>query len=511
MNRPVRVAILALGSCWSALATEIDAAVLRVQESIASGDRDGAQVKLAAAMRRWPNSAGLYNLRGILLAMGGDTAGAEQAFRRAVSFDPQLASAWKNLARAYLSDPDSPPPLAEQALEHASQIDPADEATRLELARVLEWRGAFADSLREIEKIRTLKAPLIAGLRAANLAGLNRQAEATHAAQLFSRDMDLSESDALAVFPVLERYLPAAALAIEEELEARKLATELSRQHLAVIYEGVDDFQKARAALEESVRDKPDAGLLLDLARVAYKQKDIDGALGYVAHARDVAPDNAALHFFFGMLAVEKNLPLEARKSLAIAVRLASGNASYNYAMGAVSLQGPDPAEAIPFFERYVALSKGDPRGHFALGVAKFSCSDYAGARRELKPLTANPETAAGAHYFLGRMDKLEENPATAADHFEQSITRNPNFPDAHAELAMLRIRSSDFEGARREIGKALALDPDNAGANRDLLVLYQRLHDPRSATQAARVAELEAKREEKTNLLFRTIEVRPY
>ena len=511
MNRYACVAILALASCWSALATEVNSAILRVQERIASGDHRGAKATLETAMRRWPNNAGLYNLQGILLAVGGDTAGSEQAFRRAVSLDPRLVSAWKNLARAYVTDSGSPPALAEQALGRALQIDPSDEAMRLELARVLEWRGAFGDSLRQVDKIRALQVPLVAGLRAADLAGLKRQTEATQAAQLFARDPELTESDALAVFPSLERHLPAAALAIEEQLEARHLATELSRHHLAVIYEGLNDFQKARAALEETARDKPDAALLLDLARVAYKQKDIDGALGYVAHARDLAPDNAAVHFFFGMLAVEKNLPLDARKSLGIAVRLAPDNASYNYAMGAVSLQGADPADAVPFFEHYLALSQGDPRGHFALGVAKFSCSDYAAARRELKPLTGNPETAAGAHYFLGRMDKLEQSPTTAADHFEQSIARNPNFADAHVELAMLRMRSSDFAGARSEIDKALALDPNNTGANRDLLVLYQRLRDPRSAAQAARVAELEAKREEKANLLFRTIEVRPY
>src|SRR4029077_20145280 len=83
----------------------------------------------------------------------------------------------------------------------------------------------------------------------------------------------------------------------------------------------------------------PDAALLLDLARVAYKQKDYQGALGYLAHARDLEPQNPAIHFFFGVVLIEMDLPLDAESSLSKAAELDSQNAYVAYALGAVKSQ----------------------------------------------------------------------------------------------------------------------------------------------------------------------------
>lgn len=50
----------------------------------------------------------------------------------------------------------------------------------------------------------------------------------------------------------------------------------------------------------------------MDLARVADKQTDYTGALGYITHARDLDPRNPAIHFFFGMVSMKENLLEEA-------------------------------------------------------------------------------------------------------------------------------------------------------------------------------------------------------
>jgi predicted Zn-dependent protease len=289
-------------------------------------------------------------------------------------------------------------------------------------------------------------------------------------------------------------------------------ATQASLDRLGAIHENAGNLALARENYEAVAQAHgPTAAALLDLARVAYKQKDIDGALGYAAHARDVEPGNAAVHFFFGMLAVEKNLPIEARKSLEAAVRLAPAQPYYNYALGSVALQGRDPAEAIPYFQKFRALRPDDPRGRFALGVAYFTAGDLEQSRRELEAITEAPATKSGAQYFLGRIEKLNENMASAAAHLEKSIQANDAYSDAHAELGLIRFRTSDLAGAAREIDRALELDPENVSANRTRLILYRRTRDPRAEVQAVRVKEVEARRERDWNSLFRTIEVRPY
>jgi len=510
-------AFLAIGTSWCFAApfSSPHDAILRVQDSLAKGDTTEAQNQLQTALHRWSKDAGLINLQGVLLAMNGNMESAEASFQRSVKFNPRLAAAWKNLAKVYMGRSDmASAEKAERALNRALRNESKDIETRLDLAQVLEWRGAFASSLHQLEQLPSgvSDRPLASALRCANFAGLGRTEQASAEGAKLAANPAFTEHDALAALPVLERQLPAVALVLEEALRARQMDTELSRAHLGAIYEGLRELEKAQQAFEISAQARPqEAGPLLDLARVAYKQKNIDGALGYVAHARELAPENAAAHFFFGILAVEKNLPLEARKSLATAVRLAPENASYNYAMGAVSLQGPDAAEAIPYFQNYLKKSNGDPRGRFALGVAFFSCGDFPSARKELEAVKSIPETAAGAHFYLGKIDSKDSNAPEAEKHLLSSIQANSLFPEAHAELAILRIHASEYDLAASSLHRALELDPSNASANRYLLILYRRLHDSRAEAQAARVAELEKKREEKVSLLFRTIEIQPY
>ena len=485
--------------------------ILRIQDQIARGQSQAAASLLRESIQRWPKEGGLYNLRGILHMQAGELAAGKDDFQMAVKLNPALAAAWKNLARA--DEPDSAV-RAEQAYRTVLRLAPGDAQARIEYARLLLWRGAFSDSLQQIATLppQQQRNARALALRCADEAGLGKKGEAAACAKELAANSDLREDAVVAILPVLEAKAPQLALDLVEALDRRGGATQASLDHLGTIQENAGNLAAAREGYEAQAQaNGPSAATLLALARVAYKQKDVDGALGYAAHARDIDPNNAAVHFFFGMLAVEKNLPIEARKSLETAVRLAPGQPYYNYALGSVALQGRDPAEAIPYFQKFRALLPDDPRGRFALGVAYFTAGDLDRARGELEAIAEMPATKAGAQYFLGRLEKLNGNMTLAAAHLEQSIQANPDYADAHSELGLLRIRTSDFEGAAREIDRALQLEPGNVAANRNRLILYQRTRDPRAAAQAARVKELETRREQQQNLLFRTIEVRPY
>ena len=110
--------------------------------------------------------------------------------------------------------------------------------------------------------------------------------------------------------------------------------------------------------LEQAIQiDAPSAQLLFWMARVSYRSGYFLGVLGYLAHARDLEPDNAAVHFFFGMVCVELNVPGDASESLRQAVRLDPRNAYYNYALGAVLIQGKNPDEAIHYFQQFRSIA----------------------------------------------------------------------------------------------------------------------------------------------------------
>ena len=224
---------------------------------------------------------------------------------------------------------------------------------------------------------------------------------------------------------------------------------------------------------------------LFELARVAYLEHDFEGALGYLGHARDLTPGDARVHFLFGMVLVELNLPMEARKSVEKAVALDPGNPDYNYGLGSIVLRARDAANAVVSFRKYVAERPEDPRGHFALGVAYFAAGDYEHCRSEMSGIRENRATAAGAAYFLGRVAGIDENLDEAAAQLEASIRLSPSFSEAHAELGRVRLRQGRTEDAKAAVERALSLDPDSYQATGTLLAIYQRTHDPRAGNRA--------------------------
>ena len=159
--------------------------------------------------------------------------------------------------------------------------------------------------------------------------------------------------------------------------EGLQKRTELSPEGLRALgpaYERMGKLTEARATFEKFVtQGNLSVVSLLVLARIAHEQRDYQRSLGYLAHARDLAPDNASIHYFFGLVCLEMDLLAEARNSFEKAVKLDPENPAYNYAMAAASAFRHDPAEAVPYFEKYLKLRPQDPRGKLGLAVRAFS------------------------------------------------------------------------------------------------------------------------------------------
>jgi tetratricopeptide (TPR) repeat protein len=244
---------------------------------------------------------------------------------------------------------------------------------------------------------------------------------------------------------------------------------------------------------------------------MAHLSHDLEGCLGYLAHARDLTPNDARVHFLFGLVTVEMELPLEARQSLQKALAIEPQNPDYNYAMGALLLSAGNAADAVPYLTKYVAALPQDSRGHFALGAAYFASADYDQCRSQMLSIGKDSKTEAGAAYFLGRVARVEENYDEASLYLERAIKLLPSFAEGYTELAHVRLRQDRFEAARETIDRALALDPESFHANSVLLALYQRTHDSHAVEQAARLQKLDAKRSERRELMLRSIEVKPF
>lgn len=490
--------------------------LLSIQEGIESGKLDEALRQVSKALEQYPKDGGLYNLRGVIHGQQNNFKDARTDFEHAVSLAPGLTPAWQNLGRAcQMGDSDADTRCAAKAWTRVLQARAGDPEARFSLAAAYQRQSKFAESLRELDKLpadEAGRAPTLA-LRCVDLAGLNRMQEATDAAGRLVAAPDFSENDVKSILPMLttEQRAPLV-ITLVEALDARGAASPESLRALVVAYEQTNRLDSARKTMERlAAADPKDPQHLFELARIAYRSHDLEGALAYLGHARDLSPTNARVHFLFGMILEEMQLPVEARRSLEKAVSLDPHNPDYNYALGSAILVTREAGPAVACFRNYVAAKPRDPRGHFALGVAYFASGDYAACRAEMQGISKDPATQAGAAYFLGRIARIEDNLDEAAALFEQSIRVLPSYPESHTELARVRLRQNRLEEAKAEIDRALALDPESFQANSALLALYQKTHDARAAEQSARLQKMDEDRSQRQQLMFRSIEVKPY
>lgn len=441
---------------WAALALVLAAPappplrdlLAAAQRSFEASDRKAARRDLALAAEHYPASPVVHNFLGILDAEDGQPAAAEVQFREAVRLDPRYTDAYLNLGRLYQENA-------------AGQAEAAGKALAVYEA-ILRYEPAHGE----------------ANFQAATLLRATGQPD-----RALERLQHMPPDD-------------------QRRPNARLL--------LGGLYEDQGSLERARATLDETAAAQPTVEMLLELARLASRQKDYPGALGYLAHARGLDPNNARVHFLFGMACVALDLGVEAFTALSEAARLAPDDPDINYTLGAVALHRRDASEAIPFLRKYAELRPGEPRAWLALGLAYFRSGDFAAARPELVKAAAQAPTSAAAHYFLARIAREENDLREALRLVDKAVEVFPGYADAHAERGLVLFRLRRFDEAEKALRRSLEIDGDNYLANLHLQMLYERNRDPRAAEQKTRVEALSRERDRKSDEFRRVIGVRP-
>jgi tetratricopeptide (TPR) repeat protein len=315
--------------------------LLRVQELMNQNDLAGARTLLAEAEKTFPGDPGFDNLRGVVEARQGNYRAAESCFKRAVARSPRFIGAYLNLGRLYLENADAGArPKALDAYRRVLQLQPDNPEANYQAAVLLHAGGEYRQSLAHLARLPAVyqEQPQALALKCSGLAGLGESARAGEVAGRLLAHPKLSEWDLLPLAGVRKSGGQDEVLAkLLGGLAERGQASPDALHELGLIQERLGRLDQARESLQKSaVRDRPLVPLLVDLARVARAQQDLKGALGYLAHARDLEPEKAELHFLFGQVAVEMNLGAEAHLAFGRAVALAPENAEFNFAMGVV-------------------------------------------------------------------------------------------------------------------------------------------------------------------------------
>jgi tetratricopeptide (TPR) repeat protein len=502
----------------AAVTTSAAEMLQRVQQLIQQGDLTQARKEVTQALKQYPREAGLYNLLGVIEVQQGNYFEAETNFKKAISGYPRFAGAYLNLGRLYQENAAKDPKALRKGRETYDQLlkfEPDNVEANYQSAVLLLNLGYSQASLDRLSRLppESQGHPQALATQYADYAGLKERAQAQAVADRLLKHSELVEADILPIVPLLlARHMEDLAIKLLEGLADRHLASADTLHQLALLYQKRGDLKRARATLEEVVQQKQSVSvpLLIELARVAYQQGDYDGTLGYLAHARDLDPNNAGIHFFFGLACVEKNLVEEASRSLRKAVSLNPNNPYYNYALGSAMMSRANVREAYPYLKKYCELKPEDARGRLALGAAYFYGHDPELARKELEGVVKYRATAPAAHYFLGRLANQEGKFDAAMQELRKALEGNPRYADAYAEMGLLQLKQKKYAEAGKTLRKALEIDPEGYTTNLNLMILYQRTKDAQAEAQAKRFEEIKKMRAEREKEFLRTIEVRP-
>jgi tetratricopeptide (TPR) repeat protein len=492
-------------------------AILQVQDLISRDDLEGASALLKKCIRDFPEDAGFDNLAGVIEAQSGRYAEAERAFLKAIERDPRLEAAYLNLGRLYQEN-SAVSRSSDKALniyQRLLKYDPRSAEANYQAAALLFRGGEYRQSLARLANLaqEQQETAQVLSLECADYAALRERKRTDDLLARLLASPDLSEADARQIAPVLQAAKRADAIVSILETMAKKQPLSADLQHtLALAYETSGRLNEARSTLDDFVKGgNLSVNSLFELARIADEQKDYRGSLGYLAHARDLDPGNAPVHYAFGRVCIELELIREARESFAKAVRLQPENASYNYAMGAASAFNQDPTEAVAYFQKYLKLKPGDARAKLALGEVFFRGKDYESALPWLTQALASAETATAAHYYLGAIALRQRHLDDAEGQLRAALKGSPSYADALAEFGYYYYLRKNYSESEQQLKRALEIAPRHYSANFYLLSLYIRTKDPRREAQAKFYEELQKQSDQKSLEVLRSVKVQPF
>lgn len=489
--------------------------ILEIQHHIEQNDLEGARLLIQKAKSSFPRDGGLENLLGVVDIQQGHAKAAIEQFSAAISHEPSLTGAYLNLGRIYMQSAESDKSARATALETYEKLlhkEPENPEANYQAAMLLMWDQKYQASLEHLAQLNPEDRERIGAqiVLCADEAALNHVSAADKAAAVLDAAPDLQEQDALEVLPAL-RAAHRADL-IESIFAAANARSPLSANGFRILglaQEGEGKLDAARATLESAfVKSDSSVEILVDLTRVANAAKDYQGALGYLAHARDLEPKNASFAYEFGVLSLRLSLLGESRKAMAEAVQLDPDNPDYNFGMGIVSSFSQDATQGLPFLKKYHALRPSDPAATLAIGTTYFRAKSFDDAISWLKQAALDKTTAADAHYYLGRIARVEGHLDDAKQELQKAIILSPDRPDILAELGQVSIASHQYPDAQSYLDRAVALEPENYAANFGLLQLYARTGDARREQQSNRFDEIKNKDEAHYQEMMRIINV---
>ena len=123
-------------------------------------------------------------------------------------------------------------------------------------------------------------------------------------------------------------------------------------------------------------------------------------------------------------------------------------------------------------------------RARFPLAVALFQNKQTAEARKEFEAVRREAGSSPAVAYYLGRLDLLDENFASAVRNLSEAAAKPP-FPDTAYHLGFAYLKQGDLPNAEKWLVRAEQANPEDSAIPYQLATVYRKEGRDAEAKQA--------------------------
>jgi protein O-GlcNAc transferase len=440
--------------------------ILYIRALAATRQTELAIKKTQGAVASAPEDPILHDTLGSLEAQRQDWNGAVRQFKEAIRLDPNFVEAYLHLGLTLMMEQRTPE--AVQELRTAAELSPKSAFAQVEFAKALIANGENEKAVPVLQRALTLAPPSLDAKYQLALA-LQAGGQEQQAIPLLQEVVLADPHNAPALtnlgLALVQAGKSREAIPLYQRAIKETPADPLVHQDLGVAYLQVSDLDDAMAEFRAGLRLTPEAyELHYDLGLALKLNDDFAGATAELESAARLNPSSPDPPYTLGILEMQRGHFDGAVEQLKIAVKLRPENGDGWAILGSIYKQQNKLPEASDAVQKAIAAMPDQPGPHSTLAgifAQQGRTAEAAAERRKAAELTRAAVNRQRATFVAntGSMLLRKDQIADAIERYQEAVSSDPTYVEAHRGLATALERVGRTAEAEAERLKAVQLE----------------------------------------------------
>jgi tetratricopeptide (TPR) repeat protein len=478
----------------------------RGRQAIARGEVKAAEAELREAVRLAPQDAEYLALLGVVLGMQHKLQESDGYLEKALRFDPADAATRRNLAWNQFQLGRLAP--ARTNLERVLKQKPGDPQATLVLGMVEEERKDYPRAVHLLEsvpdEVRQRPESIAALARAYYHSGNPVKARET-LRELQSHPADL-EGVFLGGQVAAELHDFDTAATLFHSIWSNYPDTAKLGYHLALAEYRAGRFPQCAETLRRVIASGRESSEDYNLlAWCLYKQDDFKSAAGALDKAIALDPSDESNYVDGGMMLLEHHLVEAALTAAEKALEVAPDSYRAHRLKALAEFKLGRVSDAEKLYARAAELNPSDAEAIAGLATAQLDKGNAHQAEETLQqgirhlPRSALLYQAYGNLLLSGIGSNDASNDSRAVELFQKAVALDDSLSEAHYGLGKLALREDRARDAQRELEAAVRLDPKSSKNHYALAQVYRKQGRTSDAAREVELFQALKAKEERT------------